>query len=196
MWLFATSFLKHPGMLGSVIPSSRFLVERMLRPIDWQQARHVVEYGPGVGTMTKEILKRMADDAQLLVIELNADLVAYLQHQYDDPRLTVVHGSAADVDRYTRELGWDGMDYALSGVPFSTIPEAERRDIMETTRDTLRPGGEFIVFQFSKKSFEDLRGTFDDVNRNFEPRNFLPAHCYRCSSTVSAAEPEQRAVEA
>ena len=58
-------------MLGSLIPSSRFLVNDVLNQVDWDKARVIVEYGPGVGTITQEILKRMRPDAVLLALELN-----------------------------------------------------------------------------------------------------------------------------
>ena len=39
--LFACNFVRHPHMLGSVIPSSRFLVNQVLEPIDWNaRPRH------------------------------------------------------------------------------------------------------------------------------------------------------------
>jgi phospholipid N-methyltransferase len=57
--LFARNFFRHPRMLGSIVPSSRFLIKELLQPIDWNQARVIVEYGPGVGVITAEILRRM-----------------------------------------------------------------------------------------------------------------------------------------
>src|SRR5258708_34824286 len=56
--LFTRNFLKSPAMLGAVVPSSPFLVKDMMSPVDWDRARVLVEYGPGVGPFTKEILKR------------------------------------------------------------------------------------------------------------------------------------------
>ena len=47
--LFARNFLKHPRMLGSLIPSSRFLIDEVLQAVDWANARVIVEYGPGGG---------------------------------------------------------------------------------------------------------------------------------------------------
>ena len=44
--LFARNFLKHPTMLGSVIPSSRFLVNDLLAQVNWDRARVVVNTGP------------------------------------------------------------------------------------------------------------------------------------------------------
>src|SRR5215510_14460276 len=97
--LFAKNFIQHPKMLGSLIPSSRFLVDRLLGKIDWVRARTIVEYGPGVGTITAHILGRMAPDSRLSVFEMNKDFVSYLHRSFPDPRLHVVHGSAESVGR-------------------------------------------------------------------------------------------------
>src|SRR5687767_10748196 len=69
--LFARTFFRNPRMLGSIVPSSRFLIRKLLRPIDWSRARVIVEYGPGVGTITREALRRMRPDATLIAIETN-----------------------------------------------------------------------------------------------------------------------------
>ena len=76
--LFALNFFRHPFMLGSIWPSSRYLVDEVLRPIDWERAGVIVEYGPGVGTITSEILRRMRPDAHLIVIETNEAFVKFL----------------------------------------------------------------------------------------------------------------------
>src|SRR5690349_6106132 len=76
--LFAKNFIQHPLMLGSLIPSSRFLIDRLLSKVDWDRARTIVEYGPGVGTITAHILARMSPDARLVVFEMNNDFVRYL----------------------------------------------------------------------------------------------------------------------
>src|ERR1700751_4473580 len=85
--LFARNFFKYPSMLGSIVPSSRFLVKDLMNQIDWNRARIVVEFGPGVGTITRELLKRMRPDATLVVIELNEEFVQYLANSIHDPRL-------------------------------------------------------------------------------------------------------------
>src|SRR5580700_7078648 len=92
--LFARNFFRHPRMLGSIVPSSRFLIKQLLEPIDWTQARVIVEYGPGVGGITAEILRRMRPDAMLIAIETNPDFVKYLRDSIKDERLRVVEGSA------------------------------------------------------------------------------------------------------
>lgn len=60
-------------MIGSFIPSSRYLVDRLLGEVNWRRMKVVVEYGPGVGTITRELLARMPKDAILIAIEMNVD---------------------------------------------------------------------------------------------------------------------------
>ena len=58
-WQFLRGFLKNPVMVGSIIPSSKVLIEKMLDPVDWANTRLFVEYGPGVGTFTRPVLERL-----------------------------------------------------------------------------------------------------------------------------------------
>src|ERR1700743_985376 len=74
--LFARNFFRHPRMLGSIIPSSRFLIKQLLEPMDWDKARVIVEYGPGVGGITAEIIRRMRPDACFIAIETNPEFVS------------------------------------------------------------------------------------------------------------------------
>lgn len=180
MSLFARNFVRHPRMLGSLVPSSRFLVDRVLRRVDWARARVVVEYGPGVGNFTAEILRRMRPDATLVVIETNDEFVRYLKRSLPDPRLRVVPGSAADVAAVLARLGLGRADYVVSGIPFSTMPEDLRVGILRATREVLRGDGAFLVYQFSGGVLPDLKRVFTRVEQGWEPLNVLPARLFHC----------------
>jgi phospholipid N-methyltransferase len=177
--MFFRQFMKHPGMIGSVIPSSSVVVNRMLDQVDWRNTRLFVEYGPGVGTFTRSILDRLPADATLLTIDLNLDFVAYLEAEIDDPRLRVVHGSAADVRRFIKEAGHYQADYVLSGIPFSTLPEGVGTAICAETRAALRPGGAFLIYQYSRYVCDMLTPLFDDVTDSLEWRNIPPCRMIR-----------------
>src|SRR5690242_6056137 len=97
-WQFLRGFFKNPVMVGSIIPSSRVLIDKMLDPVDWAITRLFVEYGPGVGTFTLPLLDRMGPDGTLVTIDTNGDFTRYLRERIDDPRLVPVTGSAADVE--------------------------------------------------------------------------------------------------
>jgi phospholipid N-methyltransferase len=180
--LFATNFLRHPNMLGSIIPSSRFLVDQVLEPIDWGRARVIVEYGPGIGTFTGEILRRMRSDAHLVVIETNRDFVRFLQRTLPDPRLHVVHDSAAEVQRVLHWLALPAPRYVISGIPLGSMPDPVRADIAVKTRAALEPGGAFLVYQFTARALPTLQRIFATVQRSREPRNFPPAQLFLCTT--------------
>lgn len=113
--MFFQGFLKHPVMVGSIIPSSDKLIRKMLAPVDWSACKLFVEYGPGVGTFCRPILERMAPDATLIAIDTNPDFIRYLDHTITDSRFVAVEGSAADVERIVRERGHDHADYVQIG---------------------------------------------------------------------------------
>ncbi len=178
--LFARNFFRHPRMLGSLIPSSRFLIRNVLERVDWERARVIVEYGPGVGTITAEVLRRMRPDASLIAIETNPQFVSFLRKAYPDKRLSVVERSAEDIEEILQLHGHRNASYIISGIPFSTMPAVVRENILRKSKTVLEPGGAFLVYQFSTRVLADLKRLFRYVQRSFEPRNILPAHLFFC----------------
>jgi phospholipid N-methyltransferase len=174
-WQFLRGFLKNPVMVGSIIPSSRVLIEKMLRPVDWENTKLFVEYGPGVGTFTRPILEKLGPEGRLVTIDTNADFTKFLRESIDDPRLIPVTGSAADVEAILDERGLGQADYVLSGLPFSTLPPGIGEDIAEATAKVIRPGGAFLVYQFSPKVKDFIDPHFERIERGFEWVNVPPA---------------------
>jgi phospholipid N-methyltransferase len=174
-WQFLRGFLKNPVMVGSIIPSSKVLIEKMLDPVDWANTKVFVEYGPGVGTFTRPVLERMNPDSTLVTIDTNADFTRFLKESIDDPRLVAVTGSAADVETILADRGLGSADYVLSGLPFSTLPPGIGEDIAAATAKVIRPGGAFLVYQFSPKVLNFIKPHFDRIKRGFEWVNVPPA---------------------
>ena len=175
LWYFLKGFVKHPVMVGSVIPSSRTLIDKMLAPVDWANCKLFVEYGPGVGTFTQHILNRLARDAILLTIDTNPDFTTYLNGKIRDSRLRAVTGSAADVGEIMAAFGFEEADFILSGLPFSTLPAGVGPAIAAATAEALRPGGAFLVYQFSPKVRRFIAPHFERIDKGFEWRNVPPA---------------------
>lgn len=181
MFLFARNFIRYPKLLGSLVPSSPFLVKHMLSFIPWQRARIVVEYGPGVGTVTREILKRIGPDAILVAIELNPEFVEFLQNEISDPRLRVVYGSAADVRTILRQLNLPHADYIISGIPYTLLPDRIREVVTRETYHVLNPQGAFLVYQFTRTVLPYVDSIFANVQQDFKLLNILPARIYYCT---------------
>jgi phospholipid N-methyltransferase len=174
-WQFLRGFLKNPVMVGSIIPSSRVLIDKMLDPVDWANTKLFVEYGPGVGTFTRPVLERLGPNATLLTIDTNPDFTRYLRDHIDDPRLVAITGSAAEVEKILAERNLGSADYVLSGLPFSTLPPGIGDAIAEATSKVIRPGGAFLVYQFSPKVRDFIKPHFKPIRRGFEWINVPPA---------------------
>jgi phospholipid N-methyltransferase len=178
--LFGRNFIKHPKMLGSLIPSSRFLVNKVLSEVDWARAQVLLEYGPGVGTFTTEILRRMRPDAVLVAVETNGDFVRFLRGRVRDDRLHVIHGSAADADTALARLNLRQADYVISGIPYTTMAPQVRETILRKTHSVLHPTGAFLVYQFTRTVLPYLQQVFTLVHQDFEPLNVMPARLFFC----------------
>lgn len=176
--MFIKGFVKHPVMVGSIIPSSPTLIDHMLSRVDWANVKLFVEYGPGVGTFCRPILERMRGDATLIAIDTNADFVDYLSRDIADSRFKPVLGSAADVGSIIADHGFEGADYILSGLPFSTLPEGVGPAIAAGTHRALTPGGQFLVYQFRKRARDFLEPHFSQIEDGFEWVNVPPCYLF------------------
>ena len=176
--VFLQGFIEHPVMVGSIIPSSRFTIARMLKPVNWDECKLFVEYGPGVGTFCRPVLERLRRDGRLIVIDTNPLYIDYLKATITDSRFTAVLGSAADVEEIVRAHGFDHVDYVLSGLPFSTLPGGVGPAIAAATHRVLRPGGAFLVYQFSAKARDFMARHFARIDQDFEPLNVLPCKLF------------------
>jgi phospholipid N-methyltransferase len=96
-------------MVGSMIPSSRFLATKMLKNIPFDQAKVIVELGPGTGIFTEKIMKRLNPDTHLVVIELNDVFYQNLAAKTKQENCHIVHGSASDLDKILSDLGTSAL---------------------------------------------------------------------------------------
>ncbi|MBS0481365.1 MAG: methyltransferase domain-containing protein [Proteobacteria bacterium] len=176
--IFIQGFIEHPVMVGSIIPSSRYTIAKMLGPVKWDECKLFVEYGPGVGTFCRPVLERLPRDGNLIVIDTNPLYIDYLRATISDSRFTAVLGSAADVEAIVHAHGHDHADYVLSGLPFSTLPDGIGPEIAAATYRVLRPGGAFLVYQFTAAARDFMAKHFRRIDAGFELLNVLPCKLF------------------
>jgi len=176
---FFRGFLTRPKEVGSIIPSSRFMERRIVRTSEIRQAKLAIELGPGTGGTTRALLRNLAPDAKLLVIEINPDFCELLERHIDDPRLIVHHGSATEIPEILAAHGLDAPDVILSGIPFSTMHESLGTDILRSVRDSLAPGGRFVAYQFRDRVHTLGVDVFGSARVEREILNVPPMRVYR-----------------
>ena len=161
--------------VGDVAPSSSYVIKRVTEALP-NGVKTIVEYGPGEGVITKELLKQLPPDGRLLAIELNAEFIEKIK-KIKDPRLTVVAGNAVRAHEIVRENNMVLVDAVISGIPFTFsyffIPNKVKMAIVESTRKLLRAKGVFIQYQSSLLMRRFLKQHFL-ISFVYEPRNFPP----------------------
>lgn len=166
-------FLDDKGV-ASVTPSSKYLVERVLRAMDLERARIIVEYGAAQGVMTRRILQKMRPDARLIAVEFNRRLYDELVADLEDPRLVAVHGDVREIDQILARHGVDKADVIISGVPFAFFSGRARHELLNKTAHHLRHGGRFVPYQVTTHLITMLRDYFREVDVQFEVLNIPP----------------------
>lgn len=174
---FLKEYVQHPFTIGAVAPSSRFLANRMVQPINFNECNCIVEYGPGTGIFTKEIIKRKQKHTIFLIIEQNEEFYHQLVSAYGkEPGVTVIHGKAEEVETYLKEMGIASVDYVVSGLPFASLPKEVSSTILEKTKQIVGPEGRMITFQYTmfKRHMFERFFRVEEVRREY--RNFPPAY--------------------
>src|SRR5436190_23161722 len=90
---FLKGFIRSPREVGSVIPSSHWLVEALLDETPIEKAQVIAEFGPGTGVFTDEIIRRLRPDAKLLVFEVDQDFANKLRERISDKRVEIINDS-------------------------------------------------------------------------------------------------------
>jgi len=184
---FLLQFLRNPSQTGAVLPSSGYLAEAVVDWLDLGAARSVLEYGPGTGSFTPHILKRVGMDCRFLAIERNATLAEEFRRKLPDVEL--IQDSVENVRAICDRAGIDSVDCIVCGLPWAAFTEDLQRRLLDSMMTVLRPGGQFVTFAYlhglplpaGRRFASRLPEYFSEVRKSRTVwRNVPPALVYRC----------------
>lgn len=179
--LFLKNFIQQPDMVGAIAPSSKYLCFSMLKNINFESSRCIVEYGSGTGIFTKEIIRRKKKDTLFISFELNKDMFSRLKslHSPKD-NIYIINDSAENMMDYLTQQGFNEVDYIISGLPFTVLPRKVSLRILNNTFQVLSNKGDFITFQYSLHFLSTLKEIFPKVKLGIQLLNIPPAFIYYC----------------
>jgi phosphatidylethanolamine/phosphatidyl-N-methylethanolamine N-methyltransferase len=177
--VFLSEFIKETKTVGSITPSSKFLMKKMLSKIDFSKDVFLIELGPGTGVFTTEILSRMTKNSKLLSFEINPIFHNQLTSKFKDERLTLICDSAENVKKYIPN-DVTTVDGVISSLPLAVIPIRVKLRILNSIIEVLKSNCYFIQFQYSMNAKKILKSRFKDLEIDFTPLNIPPAFVYYC----------------
>ena len=178
---FIKEFWKDKKMIGSIMPSSKFLAAKMLNHIPLKNTKLIIELGPGTGIFTEKIIEKIGASTHLIVLELNTDFCKELKAKINLPNVHIKEASADKIGEIMKQIGFEKADIIISSLPLANFSEELRNSILEIVHESLNEKGSFIQFQYSLNAFKNLKKLFTVVKLNFTALNFPPAFVYTCS---------------
>jgi phospholipid N-methyltransferase len=151
--------------------------KKMMKPIQFEHAHCIVEYGSGMGSFTRELIKRKNPDTKLFLIENNSVFYRRLKREFGEKEgVFLIFDSAEKINTYLKKYGVDTADYIVSGLPFTSLPAGVSKNIMEATQRAIGRRGKFITFQYSMAKRKFFSRYFVIVGRLLEFKNLPPAY--------------------
>lgn len=187
---FLAEFFRSPTSIGAIAPSGKQLCRKMVEMVDMPNVKVAVEYGPGTGPCTEQIIPALAPGAKFFAVELNERLAAACRRRCPTAKVHV--RSATEISEICVEEGLAAencVDAVFSCVPWASFPEKLQNEILSATMRVLKPGGVMVAFGYhvglvtpaGRRFAKLLKKTFRTVERSGPILINLPtAFVYRC----------------
>jgi phospholipid N-methyltransferase len=144
---FLHAWLRKPRQTASIVPSSPHLGRLMASQID-PHGGLVMEFGGGMGALTREILASGLPRDHLEVVEINPSFARKLRRDFQGVRILEV---AAQLVLGHAAGGPGAYQCVISGLPLLAMNKPLQAAILSEAFKLLRPGGAFIQFTYSPR---------------------------------------------
>lgn len=173
--------LKSLKQSGTISPSSKYLIGKIIRDIDFREGQTIVEFGTGNGCITEVLLNNMMPNSQLHSFELNTNFWQFSQEKFKGVKNLELHNANAVQYDHIKALSQsNSIDYFVSSLPLTLLKNKDIDILMNKVKSSLKDNGKFIQYQYSLDKFAYLKRQFDQVQRSYTLLNFPPAFIYCC----------------
>jgi phosphatidylethanolamine/phosphatidyl-N-methylethanolamine N-methyltransferase len=175
--MFFRRWLANPLQMGSVIPSSPALCQRVAAQVSRRPDEAVLELGAGTGVISRALLASGIQADRLMVVEIVPTMADHLRRIL--PGVRVIEGDARALPDLV-PADWHGrIGGVICGIPLVLLPLAEQRRFIDAI-DAVAPGRGFLHYSYCATSPLPWRKHGMTARREaWTPLNFPPASVWR-----------------
>jgi phosphatidylethanolamine/phosphatidyl-N-methylethanolamine N-methyltransferase len=145
---FFVGFIRSPTTVGSLLPSSQKLAKGIAKDIPETESedtpkRYYLEVGPGTGTFTKQLIKKLRENDQLDLVEYDEKFVKILQRRFGHlNNVNIIKGDFTKFDPQNK------YDYCISGLPLAAFPKDMVVKVYEVFNKVVKKEGALVYFEY------------------------------------------------
>ena len=167
--------------MGAILPSQRFLIEKMIAPIPENYHGQIVELGAGNGALTLRLAAK-CPQARIQACEINPTLAQYTRHNLQcaglNDRVTVMASCAETMLTEMAGSGAERPDFIVSGVPIGNFTKTRTLALLNLISKTVKERGMYIQFQHFLRDRKTVKAIFPHLRTIPVFLNFPPAVVY------------------
>ncbi|MXP61922.1 methyltransferase domain-containing protein [Roseomonas sp. M0104] len=175
--LFLRRWLANPLQMGSVVPSSPVLCQRIAERVTRGPDEYVLELGAGTGVLSRALLRHHVPPERLIVVEIEPAMAAWLRETL--PGVRVVCGDAFDLARSLPPEARQRIGTVICGIPLVLLPLERQRRFLASLRSVAGSRG-FLLYSYCITSPLPWRKLNLQARREaWTPWNIPPASVWR-----------------
>ena len=167
---FLDRFMNDPKNIGALFPSSKYLAKEIVRiipklePDSNETGRMILEIGPGTGSFTDKIIRRMGQKDVLHLVELEASFCKLLTEKYasliQQGRLQIFNISILDHAPPTK------YDFMVSGLPLNAFSPLTVQQIFDKLVQIGKVDSKLSYFEYLM--LPAIKGIFSEQIREIQ----------------------------
>jgi phosphatidylethanolamine/phosphatidyl-N-methylethanolamine N-methyltransferase len=183
--MFFKRWLANPLQMGSIVPSSDALCQRIVRQTRRDGDEAILELGAGTGVISQALLAGGIPAERLYVVEIVPDMAEHLRRVL--PGVNVIEGDARDLPKLI-PAHWHGrIGTVVCGIPLVLLPKPEQRRFIDAI-EAVAPGRGFLHYSYCATSPLPWRHHRLAAKREaWTPLNFPPASVWRYTPDAASA---------
>lgn len=175
--LFLKRWAANPLQMGSIVPSSRALCQRVVRHIRLAEDEVVLELGAGTGVISRALLDSGLAPHRLFTVEIVPSMADHLRAIL--PGANIITGDARRMSDLLPAQFHGKIGTVVCGIPLVLLPLAEQRRFIDAI-ESVAPGRGFLHYSYCVTSPLPWRKHGLVAKREaWTPLNFPPASVWR-----------------